>query len=407
MQKIINNIYIHIPFCSSRCSYCNFCTYVSKNWKLHEDYIKSLLNEIEIRLAGNIKLWELNSIYFWWWTPSLIESGLIWKIICKFKNFIKNKTEILIECNPQDISENKLKSWKQVWINRISIWIQTFQECFFWFLGRNVLLNKFNKDLEIFWQSVSSKTIKTSLNLDTNNNLSLKNKINLAQKHFSNLSIDMIFWFPWQTLQDVKNDLKIIKELNLNHISWYALDYKKDSKIENKKDYALSFDKIIKYYDFICTEIEKQWFVQYEIYNWAKYLNEKKWIEKLNKNIHNYDFWQWKDYTWFWLSAVSCIWKTVTQNTNNLKKYITDFQSFQEVQNLSEFEQEYFLLQRIFRLTCWIKISKIKEITNKQTFEKIMKSEFIEIDKRALVSLNQRWKMYFSDFFEEEILNFL
>jgi len=415
---MIKNIYIHIPFCSSKCSYCNFSTIISKEEKIYEKYVNCLIFEIENYIDKNTFDWNnLKSIYFWWWTPSIIEPELIWKIIkavethrnvslsdcnvylpdCNVPlsdNFWKN-TEILMECNPQNISEKKLKWWKKAWITKISIWIQTFQSKFFNFIER---------DIENVFE-----------------------KIVLAKKYFPNLSVDFIFWYPDQNLEDLKKDLKDIEKLKITHLSFYALDYKPNSKIEKLKWKALSFEKVCEFYWFVCDELKKQWFEHYETYNFAK-----KW----NIWVHNVDFWNWNDYLWFWLSAVWTVWNEIFENTKNLKKYLSicssnipicnsrisichsrpqselrtgsggnpgknnSINTFQKIDTLSDFDKKYLLLERWFRLISWIEQKKLKKLVDNLTFEKIKNSNFIKI-KDWFFSLKEKKMMFFNDFFEE------
>lgn len=400
------NIYIHIPFCSSRCSYCNFSVIVSKNENIYEKYVNSLIKELNLWLEKNNDT-ILNSIYFWGGTPSILEPKLIWKILENFTDFIWKKTDILLEINPQNISEKNLQLWKNYWITKISIWIQTFQEKFFNFIERNIE--------------------------------NLEEKIILAKKYFPNLSIDLIFWYPNQDLNDLKKDLKIIENLKVEHISFYALDYKPNSKIEKLKWEALDFKKIEEFYLFIFKKLEKNWFEHYETYNFAK-----NW----NYSIHNKDFWEWKDYLWFWLSAVWNIWNNIFENTKNLKKYLEFFDekeeknnkknenfeekfllkkeekapflnqkkietlnpkkiskniknnNFQKIEKMPNFDKNYLILQRGFRLISWIKKEKIEKLVDFEVFQKIKNSNFIQ-KKDWNFSLKQEKMMFFNDFFEE------
>lgn len=334
-----------------------------KNFDLPEaHFIKDISKKDDSCICRNDNYF-LRSIYFWWWTPSTLKPELIWKIIktVEANNYLPllgDKTEILLECNPQNISEENLKKWKEIWINKISIWIQTFQNKFFSFIER---------DIE-----------------------NLEEKILLAKKYFPNLSMDLIFWYPDQSLEDLKKDLEIVKKLDIEHLSFYALDYKPNSKIEKIKWKALPFKKVQEFYNLIYKELENQWFEHYETYNFAK-----KW----NYSVHNLDFWNWNDYLWFWLSAVWTIWNKVFENTKNLKKYLSKV-NFKEVTDLNDFEKNYLLLQRWFRLFSWIDEEIVKKLVDESVFEKIKNSDFT-IFRNWKISLKQEKMMLFNDFFEE------
>lgn len=396
---MIQNFYIHIPFCRQKCSYCNFSTIQNSDNPTHEKYFFTLKNEIKNYFKIN-NPHKIKTIYFWWWTPSAIDTKFIWDILDIFKSQFWNlkNIEILLESNPEDLSWEKwlkkLAEFKKIWITKISIWIQSFQEKFFNFFERK------NYEAE-----------KIILN---------------AKKFFPNLSIDLIFWIPNQTEKDLIKDLEMIKKLNLKHISYYALDYKKKSKIEKKKDnpdkkfLPLDF-KIIKYYYFLILDfLKKENFHQYEFYNFCKNLDNWKkifWSEK-NFNWHNKNFWELENYTWFWISAVWSDWDNIFTNTKNLKKYFDsnwNKKFFQESEKISWFEKNFLELQKIFHLTRWKNISEIEKIleikNNTNTYnqkiilEKILKSKFIKTNIfqnwKIFVKLNNEWIMLFEDFFEE------
>ena len=357
MKNNISNVYIHIPFCSSKCSYCNFSTVTDSSGEIHKSYIDALLKEINLWKKYLDK--SIRSIYFWWWSPSLIDPDLIWKIIKLLSANISDKTEILLEANPQDISVEKLEKWKSNWINRLSIWVQTFQEKFSNFLDREIRFS---------W---------------------LINKILLSKKYFV-VSIDLIFWIPNQSLIDIEADLFVIWWLDVDHVSYYALDYKDRAKISFIKEKVLPFNQVLEHYDSICEKLGEFWFSAYEIYNFAK-----KW----RKCIHNNDFWLWKDYIWFGLSAVSGIWKNINTNVVSLNKYLSwKYQASKD--ELNDFEFKHLMFQRRIRSCEWVSLKEMEKLLWADSLENILKSEFIE-KSWELIRLNQKWKMFFNDFFEE------
>ena len=114
------NVYIHIPFCKSKCKYCSFISFTNTEKKL--GYIYSLLKEIDT----NYNKEELETLYFGGGTPSLIETDLLKKVINKFK--LKPDCEVTLELNPDDASEKYLKDLLDIGINRLSIGSQTFND---------------------------------------------------------------------------------------------------------------------------------------------------------------------------------------------------------------------------------------------------------------------------------------
>ena len=355
---------------------------------MHRKYIDTLKKEIR---DCNIEFWDLQSIYFWWGSPSLVDPALIGEVV----NFViewqngyfkignhaslhgllrhpprripRNDTiaydvEILMEANPEDIDRQKLIAWKNAWINKLSIWVQTFQKKFWKFLDR-----------EIFEQADD-----------------LIKKINLARYVFDDVSIDMIFWFPGQSRDDVLRDLEIIKGLDLSHVSWYGLDYKKWSKIEKLKERDDDLGDVCRFYDVVCDGLKDLGFEQYEIYNFSK---------KDRKHIHNLDFWKMQDYLWFGLSAVWMIWSTVYENKSDLKKYL-QWEIFISEQMFDKDELALMLLQRGFRLNEGVDIAILKKICSAEMIKNIERSKFIT-KKWNIYALTRDGMMRFNEFFDD------
>ena len=120
MKKEIG-VYIHIPFCKSKCYYCDFISFADKN-DLIEEYIKAVIQEIQ---NANLGKYSINTVYIGGGTPSVIDSKYIFKILEVLKSDITVDAEITIEINPGTVSEEKLKDYINAGINRISIGLQS------------------------------------------------------------------------------------------------------------------------------------------------------------------------------------------------------------------------------------------------------------------------------------------
>ncbi len=120
MKKEIG-VYIHIPFCKSKCYYCDFISFTDKN-DLIEEYIKAVIQEIQ---NANLGKYSINTVYIGGGTPSVIDSKYIFKILEVLKPDITVDAEITIEINPGTVSEEKLKDYINAGINRISIGLQS------------------------------------------------------------------------------------------------------------------------------------------------------------------------------------------------------------------------------------------------------------------------------------------
>ena len=184
--KNVDAIYIHIPFCDKKCEYCDFCTFVRME-KEYRKYTNYLIKEI--RMYPKIKY---DTIYFGGGTPSLLPVEMISEILNEL-DWSEN-AEITLELNPTDMTFEKLKEFREIGINRLSIGIQSFQDHVLKFIGR---------------QHSSEDAI---------------NVYKMARKAgFCNITVDLMFGIPNQTIEDLQRDLDILKELKPENVSIYSL----------------------------------------------------------------------------------------------------------------------------------------------------------------------------------------
>ena len=253
------SIYIHYPFCRSKCPYCDFNSYC--NLKIdEEELIKAYLNEIEY-YKDIIKDKIIDTIYFGGGTPSLMSEKLLSNIINKINSLyeINKNCEISLESNPNSINYAKLKSFKDIGINRLSIGVQSLIDEDLKFLGR--IHNK-NEAID-----------------------AIKN----AQKIFNDkYSIDLIYGRPNQNLKEWKNELNEAIQLSPFHISLYQLIIEKGTPFYRNKVQTPNEDIATKLYEETNNILEKNNIFQYEISNYAKngyeckhnlvYWNNGEWV---------------------------------------------------------------------------------------------------------------------------------
>ena len=306
-------IYLHIPYCKQKCTYCNF--HFSTNTKNVNEMINAMLIEIENKkdyLFNN----EIETIYFGGGTPSFIQTSHINSLIKKIFSLynVKGDAEITLELNPDDISENKLKELKSTGINRLSIGVQSFHD----------------EDLKF-------------MNRSHDGNMARKS-IAIAKKlGFKNITIDLIYGLPNLSNKKWEENLNVIKQLKINHFSAYALTVEPKTKldflIKNKKLDPISDEKIEEHFKILQEISEKIGFVQYEISNFCK----DKVISK-----HNSSYWKKKKYIGIGPSAHSFNGNSRQWNIKSNSKYILKIKSQQEyyeIEKLSENEKynEYVL----------------------------------------------------------------
>jgi oxygen-independent coproporphyrinogen-3 oxidase len=176
MKKI--GIYIHIPFCKQKCKYCDFISFKCQNDKL-EDYFKCLIKEIQDK-ANEVKE-RVDTIYIGGGTPSIVPSKYIEKVIAEIRNNYKvlKTAEITIEVNPGTVNEEKLKKYKEIGINRLSLGLQSTNDKLLKILGRIHTYKEF--------EDVYDTARKVG---------------------FKNINVDLMIGLPCQTLEDVEESLK-------------------------------------------------------------------------------------------------------------------------------------------------------------------------------------------------------
>jgi oxygen-independent coproporphyrinogen-3 oxidase len=283
-------LYIHIPFCDHKCIYCDFYSLI--NYDNVEEYLSILKLEIAhyAQIYSNERI--IDTIFFGGGTPSFMKPSYIQEIIeAVDKNFILNKeVEITLETNPGTVTKEKLIEFKNAGINRISIGVQTFDEEELKFLTR-----------------IHDK--KTAINTIENS----------AEVGFENISLDLIFSLPNQSLQTWENNLKIAVDLPIKHISAYSLILERGT-ILNKmvldgKVKMATENHDANLYKFTMDFLAGQNFNQYEISNFAKENYECK---------HNLYYWEYNDYLSFGTAAHSFVNGTRWWNFSSLKKYIDE-----------------------------------------------------------------------------------
>lgn len=238
------SIYIHIPYCKQKCTYCNFYFRTAQNDKI--EMLKSIKKEIELRkfyLNGA----TISSIYFGGGTPSILNKEEIESIIQTiYHHFtIDINAEITLECNPDDLDKKMLTDLKEIGINRLSIGIQSFDDDHLKFMNR-------------------SHNAKEALEC-----------IHLAKEaEFNNITIDLIYGLPNQSNEKWKQNLKQMLDLNIQHFSAYALTVEPKTVLKHlidKQKVIPLDDKItVEHFNTLAQIATENDFIHYEISNFGK-----------------------------------------------------------------------------------------------------------------------------------------
>ena len=280
-------LYIHIPFCKQRCIYCDFYSTVLNSNKLTA-YIDALCAEIQQRAALSTK--PLTSIYIGGGTPSIIPIQGLRKIFQTIlQHFTISETaEITMELNPDDVTPQYVADLKQLGINRTSLGIQTFADKHLRFLNRRHDANK---------AIVAVQTIH--------------------EVGIDNISIDLIFGLPEQTIDEWQQDLEKALTLPISHLSAYSLMYEPNTlltkKLEQGEIKEVSEELSLKMFKTLCQTLKNHGFEHYEISNFCRPGYASR---------HNSGYWCGKPYIGVGAGAHSFDGENRAYNIENLEAYI-------------------------------------------------------------------------------------
>jgi oxygen-independent coproporphyrinogen-3 oxidase len=310
----VSGIYIHIPFCRQACNYCDF--HFSTSLQNKDALVKGIVAEIEQR-NDYLKDKHIETIYFGGGTPSLLserEASMILEKIYKLYD-VSRDAEVTLECNPDDLSEEKLKELKRLEVNRLSIGLQSF-----------------NED-ELVWMN-RAHTAKES-----------EASVKRAQdKGFENITIDLIYGSKFSNLRSWKSTLDKAIDLDVKHISSYNLTIEEKTKLgfdfKQKKEVAIDDELSSEMFLEMIDRLGKNGFIHYEISNFGK---------EGFFSIHNSNYWKGKHYMGLGPSAhsfdgLSRQWNVA--NNNAYIKNVNEGKGYFEKETLSEAERfnEYMLI---------------------------------------------------------------
>ncbi len=350
------SVYIHIPFCKNKCNYCSFVSF--DNLNLKEQYLRALIYQIKTEYKNE----KLNTLYFGGGTPSLLDIK-DFRVLIDLFNF-ENGAEITVEANPESINLKNLKGLKKLGVNRLSIGAQTFDD----------------KILRLIGREHNSEQIQFALN-----------RAQIAG--FDNISLDLIYGLPTQTLFGFESDLKKAVESDVQHISLYGLKIEKGCYFYKHQpneipDIDLQADMYLKAIQLL----KNSGFKHYEISNFAK---SELQMDRINLSLsgeniypfeskHNLNYWSNNTYYGFGCSASGYINDTRYSNQANLEKYIKNPLEKISEQKLSQQEilEEAIFLG--FRKIAGINVQEINKkfkIDFNKKYEKILKKYSSYFDK--------------------------
>ena len=345
-------IYIHIPFCKKACHYCNF--HFSTATALKDTFVTALLQEIELRKTYIVE--PVETIYFGGGTPSLLPTTDIKRILGFLMQTFKvsNLAEITLEANPDDINTEKLRDWRNIGINRLSIGVQSFIE----------------NDLK--W-----------MNRAHNASEALK-CIQLAQQEgFYNLTIDLIYGTPTLSDENWQHNVQTAIDLQIPHLSCYALTVEPktalEKLIEKKVLDEVDPEKQARHFEQLMRWMKVAGYDHYEISNFAR---------QGYKSKHNSSYWQGKNYLGLGPSAHSFNGESRQWNVANNALYIQSLSDGQvpfEVEILTKDQQLNEYIMTSLRTMEGISLQKITHYFGEDQRKNLLQTAARYIQLRHLI----------------------
>ena len=366
-------IYIHIPFCTVKCIYCDFYSITERKDIIHR-FINAIIREIEM-CNSDVSEWTFDTIFIGGGTPSLLNGSKIEKIISAlYKKFdLSNLVEFTIEVNPGEAPTEHLKLYKDYGINRLSIGVQSLQPKLLKFLTR------IHDRKEVFQTFNNARDIG-----------------------YDNINIDLIHSIPEQTLKLWKSDLEEIIGLNPEHISAYSLTVEKGTELfemVKKKIVLMPKENInAKFFENTIRRLTSNGYSLYEISNFSK-------PGLLCK--HNLHYWNIEPYLGFGPSAHSFDSNYRWNNTKNLDSYLQGIESNRSVKSKVEQLSKTNIINETIgfglRMSSGIALNKLPKEFRKRFENKLLSAN--QKFKNCLKKTNQRVSLSNKGFlFADEII---
>ena len=293
----MTGLYIHIPFCKSRCIYCGFYSTTAEQMK--QAYVDAVCHEMELRDAiyekeGKDVGKTLATVYLGGGTPSQLSPTQLQQLFDAIARHydVSDDAEITIECNPDDVTEAFAELLRSLPVNRVSMGAQTFDD----------------NRLQFIHRRHTSEQVTTAIQ-------------RLREKGIHNISIDLMYGFPEETLEEWEHDIQQALALNVEHISAYALTYEEGTPLyrllEEGKVKEIDEERSLAMYDRLIDRLQEAGYEHYEISNFAR----KGW-----RSRHNSSYWQLVPYIGIGAAAHSYDGRRRQWNIADINSYINHIQ---------------------------------------------------------------------------------
>ncbi|VAY86523.1 Hypothetical radical SAM family enzyme in heat shock gene cluster, similarity with CPO of BS HemN-type [hydrothermal vent metagenome] len=329
-------LYIHIPFCDSKCHYCAFNSYTSLH-HLQDDFVKALCCQLKHELE-QIQHENIETVFIGGGTPSCLSIIHFEQIFYILQPYLKHIKEITCEANPNSATKSWLKGIYDLGINRISFGVQSFNDEKLIFLNRN------------HTSKMATTAIQTAFDIG-----------------FQHINCDIIYDTILDNKKLLNKDLSIINQLPIDHISAYSLTIENKTKFFNQTNVRVENIKLAHY---IFDILKKYDFIQYEISNFAK--------NKEAYSCHNIGYWEYKQYLGCGAGAIGCINNKRLYTHTNIATYIKNPISYKNIETLSNNDIK---IEKIL-LGLRSKVGINRSLLNKKELQNAI--ELVKLDKMLL-----------------------
>lgn len=306
MKTQMRSLYVHIPFCISKCLFCSFVVSVGHPHRV-DDYIQAVIAE-----SKKYKDARLATVYLGGGTPTFLDERQMGLLVNTIRGHfdVSQVSEWTIEANPESLDAAKAKFLKAQGFNRLSIGVQSFDQRYLKFLGRN-------HDRE----------------------LALRAYACAREAGFTNINVDLMFGFPGQTFDELSNDLQVLSGLKSEHVSLYNLTIEENSRFHARQLKLDDQDHLADQYVCICGSLERVGLRQYEVSNFARPGFESR---------HNTNYWNGVPYIGLGVGAHGFLGHRRYWNAPKLQDYLTRIASSGEaVEGFEDLDKETLLMERV------------------------------------------------------------
>lgn len=321
MNKKIPGLYIHIPFCDSICSYCDFPKLLSGT-NFQDDYLDKLI----IKLS-DIDQREFETIYIGGGTPSSLNTNQLEKLLKFIAENFSFSDEFSFEANPENLTMDKIHLLKKYRVNRVSLGVQSFNR------ESLKILNRKHDEFDVF------NCVR-----------------NLQKAGIANINLDFIFGLKNEGKKEYLKNIAIARNLQVKHISYYSLQIESGTRLYKTPQVRKSDDELAADYEFIVKTLKDYDYNQYEISNFC---------QSSFKSKHNLIYWNNREYYGEGLGATGLINSHRIVQTRNIKRYIQEEDTIASdtVENESDREFNYLMLN--LRLVSGFKLDEFKSLFNR------------------------------------------